>query len=60
MKFRLVLDEPREHDKFHEVRGLKFAIDAFAASFVESITVDYDSYEDSFMVINEAGPNSAC
>lgn len=60
MKFRLVLDEPRDFDKFLEARGLKFALDTYAASFIESIIVDYDDYEESFVVINEAGPTSAC
>ncbi|PWK13751.1 hypothetical protein [Tumebacillus permanentifrigoris] len=60
MKFHLVLDEPREHDRRLEVRGLHFAVDAFAASYIEQVTVDFDEYEDSFIVINEAGPNSAC
>jgi len=60
MRYRLALDEPREHDKTVEVSGLTFVLDAFAASLVEELLVDYDDYEDNFTVLSLNGPNSDC
>ena len=60
MRFRLTLDESRDHDKRIEERGLKFVLDPFAASFVEGLIVDYDDYEESFTVLSANGPTSSC
>lgn len=60
MKFQLTLDESRDHDKSVEVHGLHFVLDPFAASLIEEIAVDYDTYEDSFTVTTQAGLQSSC
>jgi Fe-S cluster assembly iron-binding protein IscA len=60
LRFRLTLDESRDHDQQVEAEGLTFVLDPFASAFVESLIVDYDAYEDSFVVLNEAGPQSSC
>ncbi|MCX7570541.1 hypothetical protein OS242_11260 [Tumebacillus sp. DT12] len=60
MKFRLALDEPQEYDKKIEASGLTFVVDPFAASFIEEVGVDYDEYDDQFVVLNLTGPDSSC
>jgi Fe-S cluster assembly iron-binding protein IscA len=60
MKFRLALDELKDYDKKIEASGLTFVVDPFAASFVEAVSIDYDEYDDQFIVHNLNGPESSC
>ncbi|MGZ4107738.1 MAG: hypothetical protein ACXVOI_11535 [Tumebacillaceae bacterium] len=56
----MTLDESRDNDKRVEVRGLTFVLDNYSTMFVEEILVDFDDYEDGFVVHNLTGPDSSC
>jgi Fe-S cluster assembly iron-binding protein IscA len=61
MKYRLTLDESaKDYDKIIEASGLTFVVDPFAASFLEKLIIDWDDYDENFVVINEDGSNSSC
>ena len=60
MNFRLALDEPQQYDKKIEEHGLTFVVDPFAASFIEEVAIDYDEYEDQFVVTNPNDAGSTC
>lgn len=60
MKFRLALDEPQQYDKKIETSGLTFVLDPFATSFIEEVSVDYDEYDDQFVVHSLTGPDTSC
>ena len=61
MRYRLTLDESaKDYDKTIEAAGLTFVVDPFAASFLEKLFIDWDNYDENFVVINEEGSNSSC
>jgi Fe-S cluster assembly iron-binding protein IscA len=57
----LTLDESTENDQIMEQKGITFLLDSFAVAYIENgLTIDYDEYEDNFIVQIKGIKDSCC
>jgi Fe-S cluster assembly iron-binding protein IscA len=57
----LTLDESTENDQIVEQKGITFLLDSFAAAFIQNgLTIDYDEYDDNFIVQIKGIQDSSC
>lgn len=56
----MTLDESQAQDRQVEAKGLRFLFDPFAAAQIEEVQIDYDEFEDDFIVRVPNAPQSSC